>query len=137
MVYGTLSGFRAFALARGNAAPTAASDVLAQAALQRGSDYVRRFYAGHLVRAVSDEVLEEAAYIAAGYELTTPGFFSRTYTPAEAKVLTAVGAIRWTPVGDASRGGSLTPVSSDIEALLGDCVRRSGGPGLGLWAVGP
>lgn len=137
MIYGTLSGFRAFASARGNPAPSEATDTLALEALQRASDYIRRFYVRHLVCAIEDEVLEEAAYIAAGYELTTPGFFSRTYTPAEAKVLTGAGSIRWTVVGDASRGGSLTPVSSDIEALLGECVRRSGGPGLGLWAVGP
>lgn len=137
MIYGTLSGFRAYASARGNTAPASASDELAGEALQRASDYVRRFYVRHLVCHVGDEDLEEAAYIAAGYELTRPGFFSRTYTPAEAKVLTGAKGISWTVVGDASRGGSLTPVSSDIDALLGHCVKRSGGPGLGLWSVGP
>lgn len=136
MLYGDLSGFRAYASARGNTDPAAASNALAGEALQRASDYIRRFYVRHLICAVADEVLEEAAYIAAGYELTTPGFFSRTFTPAEAKVLTGAGSTRWTVVGDASRGGSLTPVSSDIDALLGECVRRSGGPGLGIWAVG-
>ncbi|KQQ72937.1 hypothetical protein ASF70_15815 [Rhizobium sp. Leaf321] len=124
---GTLSGFRAYALARGDNAPTAASDVAATAALMRGSDMIRLRYVANLcgyditsIPAGSDiPIVEEAAYIAASLELTTPGFFSKTYTGAESKVLTEVKGIKWTVVGKSEGAYAYMPSSSLIDALFG------------------
>ena len=124
-MYGTLDGFRSYALARGNSAPKDATDENATAALVRASDhiqygYVNRFHAG--CSEASDAVVP-AAYEAAILELATPGFFSRTYTPGEAKVLTEVKGIKWTVVGGSSTGNeAMTPVSTRIEAMLAPCL---------------
>lgn len=135
MLYGDLSGFRAYAAARGNAAPTEATDAKAGEALQRASDYIRRFYVRHAARAMSEDDLSEAAYIAAIRELAKPGFFSRSYTPGEAKVLTGAGKLSWTVVGDASAEGAMRPVDADIEDLLGDYISRGRGFG-GIRSIG-
>lgn len=136
-MYGTLAGFRAYALARGDNAPTNASTELATAALVRGSDMVRLRYAANLcgyditlVPEGSDlPIVEEAAYIAASLELATPGFFSKTYTGAESKVLTEVKGIKWTVVGKTEGAYAYMPSSSLIDALFGPylCV---GGPAI-------
>ena len=90
-------------------------------ALVRGSDYIRTRYLTRVSDA-PEAAVDEATYIAAGYELDTPGFWSATYKPSEAKVLTRVGEIQWTPTGQA--GGQFTgldalmPTSPAIEALL-------------------
>ena len=139
MIYGTIAEWRAYAADRGNNAPTEADDPEAQAALQRASDYIRFTYVAHFIAGctLTDEVIAEAAYIAASLELTTPGFFTRTYTPSEQKVLTGVGSIRWTPTG---MDGALTemdgatPVSTAIDAMLRQCMPRNK-PGVGLRAV--
>lgn len=139
MIYGTLAGWREYATDRGNNAPTEAADPVANAALQRASDYIRFTYVAHFIAGctLTDDVIEEAAYIAASLELTTPGFFARTYTPSEQKVLTGVGSIRWTPTG---ASGALTemdgstPVSTAIDAMLRQCM-PSNRPGVGLRAV--
>lgn len=52
----------------------------------------------------------EAALI----EAKTPGFFARTYTPSEAKVLVEVKGIRWERVG----GSGMTPTSTIVDSLL-------------------
>lgn len=135
MIYGTVPDWRSYAEARGDSAPTVASDEAAGAALQRGSDYIRRFYVRHAICAMSEDDLAEAAYIAAGRELSTPGFFSRSYTPGEAKVLTGAGKLSWTVVGDASADGAMRPVDADIEDLLGGCVARNRTLS-GLWSIG-
>jgi hypothetical protein len=61
---------------------------------------------------------EEAAYIAANLELATPGFFSKTYTEAESKVLTGVGSIKWAVTGNAGGTYAYMPTSSLIDALF-------------------
>lgn len=68
----------------------------------------------------------EAALI----EARTPGFFTRTYTPSEAKVLTEVKGIKWTLVG----GNDMTPTSTIVDALLAPYMARLSG--IGLWAIG-
>lgn len=128
--YGTLEGFRAYALARGDNAPTEATDELASAALMRGSDMVRLRYASNLcgydIASVPDgselPIVEEASYIAASLELATPGFFSKTYTGAESKVLTEVKGIKWTVVGKADGAYAYMPSSSLIDALFAPCL---------------
>jgi hypothetical protein len=122
-MYGNLIDFRAYAAARGNQAPIAATDVDATAALMRASDYIRTRYVIRFVTA-DDTIPEvaEATYIAAQRELATPGFWSRTYTPGEAKTLVQVDAIHWQPndrVGAGVYGADLVvPVDGMIEALL-------------------
>ncbi|MAN77785.1 MAG: hypothetical protein CML24_11480 [Rhizobiales bacterium] len=63
-------------------------------------------------------LVEEASYIAAGLELETPGFFSKTYTASEQKILTQVQSIRWQVVGDAKGTYAAMPVSTLIDALF-------------------
>lgn len=126
-MYGTLSGFRAYALARGDSAPTNATDPLATAALVRASDMIRLRYVPNLLAGYGVDfiptgsdlpLVEEAAYIAASFELATPGFFSRTYTEAEQKVLTEVKGIKWTVTGSTSGVYSSMPSSSLIDAMF-------------------
>ena len=52
----------------------------------------------------------EAALI----EARTPGFFARTYTPSEAKVLVEVRGVKWERVG----GSDMTPTSTIVDSLL-------------------
>ena len=121
-IYSTIADWRAYASARGNAAPTDALDAVAQAALQRGSDYIRTRYVLPLGLAADADNVIEATHIAAGYELTTPGFWSKTFTPAQQKVLTGVDSIRWTVSENAAldKGyAAQVPVSPAIDALFG------------------
>lgn len=127
-MYGTIADWRAYALARGDDAPTNASDPDAEAALTRASDYIRLRYAPNLLRGATSgymppghalPLVEEGAYIAASYELATPKFFTKTFTASDRKVLTAAEGIEWTPVG--GQGGdvhSATPTVTAIEALF-------------------
>ncbi|MCK2149528.1 hypothetical protein MYE70_10665 [Marinobacter alexandrii] len=59
-----------------------------------------------------------ASYEAALLEMKTPGFFSKTFTEAERKVLTQVQNIRWTVTGESKgdRANSLT--STVIDNIL-------------------
>lgn len=127
-MYGDLSGWRAYALARGNNAPTAAEDGAATAALVRASDYIRFRYVANLLAGYDPltftppgytaPLVVEATYVAAAFELTTPGFFSKTYTASEQKVLTAVGQIKWTVTGDSSKSYAGMPTSTLIDAMF-------------------
>lgn len=121
-VYSTIEAWRAYSAARGNQAPTTASDVDAQAALQRASDYIRTRYVLPLRLSGDAENVIEATHIAASFELTTPAFWSTTFTPAQQKVLTGVGEIRWTVSGNATMDkgyNAQLPVSPAIDALFG------------------
>lgn len=106
----------AYAVLRGDA--VAAGD-LADQALQRASDYIRTRYVLRLGLAETDAAVIEATYIAAQSEITTPGFWSTVFTPSQAKVLTKVDKIEWSPIGGGSKGAdSMLPTSPAIEALL-------------------
>jgi hypothetical protein len=116
-MYTDVASWRAYALARGNGAPTAANDATATAALMRGDDYIRIHYVGR--RGVPEDApgLAEAVHIAASAELATPGVLEpQPRVPADAKVLTAVGSIEWTPIPGAGR--SFLPTLPSIDALL-------------------
>ena len=145
-MYGTLTGFRAYATARGDNAPAEAQDAVATAALVRGSDmirlrYVPNFLPGYGIDFVppgSDmPLVEEAAYIAASIELKTPGFFSKTYTAAEQKVLTEVKGIKWTVVGESSGVYASMPVSTLIDALFWPYVSDPDAVGFMFRSIGP
>lgn len=105
--------------ARGNAEPETAADDKVAAALIRASDYIQAHYVARFSdQDTSQPEVVQAVYITAGYELDKPGFFSKTFTPSEQKVLTEVNGIKWTPVGNASGPESAAPRSTVIEALL-------------------
>jgi hypothetical protein len=135
-MYGTLAGWRAYATARGDNAPTASSDALATAALVRASDYIRTRYVANLLGSYGADFIPpgddlaisvRGAYIAAGLELATPGFFAQTYTPAQQKVLTGAGSIRWSVVGNSDKTYAAMPVSTLIEALFEPYIRDRDG----------
>lgn len=113
----TIAGWQAYAEARGD---TVNADKGSSAALQRATDYilhhyVRRFGDGY---DATSPYVDEATYEAAKLELATPGFWSKTFTPDQQKVLTKVGDIQWTVRGNASGSEAATPVSTTIEDML-------------------
>lgn len=59
-----------------------------------------------------------SAYEAALIEMRTPGFFSKTFTESEKKVLTSVGPIKWTYTGNTKGDRASSPVSTTIDNLL-------------------
>jgi len=121
-VYSNITDWRAYALARGDSAPTGATDTNANAALQRASDYIRTRYALLLGLSGTAENVIEATHIAAGFELSTSGFWSTTFTPAQQRTLVGVGEIRWQVSGNATmeKGyNAQLPVSPAIDALFG------------------
>ena len=126
MTYGTIADWRTYAAERGNNAPTAAADDVATQALIRASDYIRMHYVMRFGSQCSetDAAVVEATYIAASHELTTPGFFTTAITLSQAKVLTKVDAIQWTPIKSDAGIDSMIPTSSAIDALLGHCVAK-------------
>jgi hypothetical protein len=137
-VYGSLAEWRAYALARGDSAPTEATDTVAEAALLRASDHIRYRYVANLAPGYDDTlaVVEPATYVAAALELATPGFFSKTFTPGEQKVLTEVKGIKWTVVGEASKSNAATPTSTLIEAMFAPYLVDQDVPGFMLRSIG-
>jgi hypothetical protein len=144
-MFGSLAGFREYAEARGDNAPTTATDPVATAALVRGSDHVRIRYVANLLPGYDTTLqpagydlplVEEAAYIAASLELATPGFFAKTFTASEQKVLTGVGSIRWTVTGEASGVYAAMPVSTSIDALFYPYIVDRDADGFMLMSVG-
>ena len=95
-MFGTIADWRAYATARGNTAPTAASDALATAALVRASDHIQYAYVAQFLPGYDETApeVEPATYEAANYELATPGFFAKVYTPGDRKVLTKVEFVK-------------------------------------------
>jgi len=59
-----------------------------------------------------------ASYEAALIELRTPGFFSKTFTEADKKVLTKVQSIEWKYIGSSKGDRSSSPVSTVIDNIL-------------------
>jgi hypothetical protein len=123
-MYGTLVDFRSYATARGDNAPTAATDDVATAALVRASDYIRTRYVlrMELDTPETDGNVIEATYIAARREIATPGFWTTTFSPAQAKTLVEVKGIKWQPIGAKEFGLSgrdlVAPMDPAIDALL-------------------
>lgn len=111
----TVADWITYAAARGD---TVADDADSAAALVRAQDYIAYTYANRFYSQPTDELIEEATYEAAKQELATPGFWSKTFTPDQQKVLTEVKGIKWTIRGDASGVDAATPVSTKIEAML-------------------
>lgn len=135
MFDGNITDWRAYALLRGNEAPEDADDEDAEAALVRAYDYIYTRYVIRYDLEEDDERVTRATYIAAGYELITPGFWSKTFTESQIKVLTKVDAIQWTPAPQSKSsnagfaGDGQLPTDPAIHALL------TIGSGWGLPAV--
>ncbi len=123
-MYGTLVDFRAYATARGDNAPTAATDPVATAALVRASDYIRTRYVIRLGMdsPETDPNVIEATYIAARREVAAPGFWATTFTPSQVSTLVQVDSIRWQAanMGDVGLKGRdlVVPIDPAIDALL-------------------
>lgn len=132
-MYGTIADWRTWATARGDSAPTDATDGDATAALQRASDYIKYNYVVHFISGYDEtsDGVEEATYIAAGLELATPNFFTTNFTPTQQKVLTAVGAIKWTPVTEKS-GNSDVPMSAPRSTMIDAMLNRYVGNDIGF-----
>lgn len=135
MSYGTVEDWIAYGAARGE---TVISDTASEQALQRAQDHIKYEYVERFVEPYDEAAqnVEFAVYEAAKLELATPGFFSKTFSAADQKVLTKVDSIQWTPVGDARGASAARPVSTLIEAMLrnylsvdgsGSVIRTLGG----------
>lgn len=116
----TVAGWITYAAARGD---TVADNADSAAALQRAMDYIAYHYVARLRAGIDPDtlaVVDPATYEAAKLELATPGFWTKTYTASEKKVLTEVKGIKWMLVGgsDAMGWEGSTPVSSLIEAMF-------------------
>ena len=132
----TVAGWIAYAADRGT---TVADDAASAQALQRATDYIEYHYKNRLLPGVDATlaVFDYATYEAANIELTSSGFFSKTYTPDQRKVLTAVEGIKWTVVDTGTTGvqGSM-PVSTLIESMMYPYVADRHGPYFKLTSVG-
>lgn len=126
-MYGSLSGFRTYATDRGNSAPLAAADDIATQALVRASDYIKFRYVAYLVSPYDDtlSVVEPATYEAAMVELSTPNFFSTTYTEGAQKTLIEAEGIKWKVIGgNASGHESAFPTLALVEAMFEPYVSK-------------
>ena len=132
----TVAGWITYAADRGD---TVADDAASAAALVRGMDHIAYRYLNRLLPGYDETlaVVEPATYEAAKIELATPGFFAKTFTPDQQKVLTGVGSIKWTPIGG-DMGGfeAATPASTLIEAMFDPYVTDRRGPHFAFTALG-
>ena len=137
----TLEAWRAYALERGDNKPTDATEATAKAALVRASDYIKYRYVAFFCNPENATLLvvDEATSIIAAIELAQPGFFTRTYTPSDQKILTEVKGIKWTVTGEQGAMAA-TPVSTLVHDMLLPYYCGPDAPkkprGAMVWAVG-
>jgi len=134
-MYGSLSGWQDYVDARGITGQTI-TDPGSLPVLVRASDYIKYHYVVNFMSRYDDTVpeVELATYEAACLENITPGFFDRTFSPGEAKMLVAVDSIRWEKI-TASRQEDLdnnvmVPISTKIDMYLRRYMRLQGSCGL-------
>lgn len=122
----TVDGLIAYASARGT---TVADDAATAAGLVRAQDYIAYHYVNRFSGSitVNQDIVDNATYEAAIVEIAKPGFWSKTYTPDQQKVLTEVKGIKWTVRGEASGSDAATPVSTKIEGMLRPYMVRVSG----------
>lgn len=136
----TLDGWRAYALLRGDEAPTDQDEDLTNPALIRGGDLIRFRYLAILrpgiTAATIEDIVDEATYIAASLELATPGFFNKTFTASEQRTITQVDAIKWTVTGDASGTYAAMPTSTLIDAMFDPYIIDPDDDGFFFAAIG-
>lgn len=121
-MYGTIVDWASYASDRGMNSPEITDTDLP--ALVRASDYIKYHYVANF-RPQYDETVSEvelATYEAAFLERSTPGFFTKNYTPAEKKMLVQVDALRWEKVStrktDEIDNNQLVPISTKVEMYL-------------------
>jgi hypothetical protein len=119
---GTVTALIAYAGDRGT---VIADNAATLQALVRASDYIQFTYLDGSSCTVDSANVVEATYEAAIAEVAAPGIWTKTFTPADQKVLIGVGDIKWQVTGDASKGGASVPRSTKIETMLRQCI--SGG----------
>lgn len=132
----TLAGWTTYAGLRGT---TVANEAASEQALVRGTDYIMFNYVAKFLPGYDETSpnVDEAIYEAAALELTTPGFWTSTFTPSQQKVLTGVDTIKWTMTGGVDSNdawANASPTSTKIAAMLAPYM-----PGrfqIGLSAVG-
>jgi hypothetical protein len=132
----TLAGWIAYAALRGL---TVANETASEQALVRGTDYIRFNYINKFLPGYDETspYVDDAIYEAAAFELTTPGFWTSTFTPSQQKVLTRAGDIGWTVTGGTDSNDAwinASPTSTKIAAMLSPYM-----PGrfqIGLKAIG-
>lgn len=138
--YGDDAGLAAWAAANGY---TLTGDATSAVLRERGSAYIDALYGPRFngVPAAWDQDLAwprqgatawglaipadetpaavvNASYAAAVAEDGTPGMLAKTFTPGDAKVLTKVGSLSWTPVAGASGVSAFMPVLTVVDGLL-------------------
>ena len=127
---GNVTALIAYAAARGT---VIADDAATLQALVRASDYIQFTYLDGSGCTAESANVAEATYEAAMAEVATPFFWTKTFTPADQKVLVGVGDIKWQVTGDATAGGASIPRSTKIETMLRQCI----GGGLYGYSTGP
>jgi hypothetical protein len=92
------------------------------AALRRGQDHIAREYNGRwLVDFETDDapdLVQFAVIEAALVEARNPGSLAPTVKASDAKTLTGVGSITWTPIKGAAGVDALRPRLLHVEAML-------------------
>jgi hypothetical protein len=119
---GNVAALITYAGARGTVIADTAATLQA---LVRASDYIQFTYLDGSRCTVDSANVVEATYEAAIAEAAAPGIWTKTFTPADQKVIIGVGDIKWQVTGDASKGGASIPRSTKIETMLRQCI--SGG----------
>jgi hypothetical protein len=104
-----------------------ADALAADAALRRGQDAIAREYNGRWAttwtNSTAPEAVKFAIIEAAVAEANEPGIFSKVLRASDAKVLTRVGELGWTPTGAPSGVEAIRPRLLHVEALLRDLVK--------------
>jgi hypothetical protein len=101
------------------------TEYLQTTAIMRGQRYIAAKYNGRWLNGI-DPVpapIKYAVIEAALVEAKTPGFFTKTYTSSDAKVLVAVEGIRWERVG----GSDMAPASTIVDGLLAPYIGSTTG----------
>lgn len=137
-MYGTIAGWQEYVAARGIANQVITEESLP--ALVRASDYIKYHYVANFIAAYDETVpeVEMATYEVACIENNDPGFFSKTYTPQDAKVLMQVDSLRWEKPGRAGSDNfdysEAVPISTKADTYLRKYMRLKSGAG--VFAVG-
>ena len=98
-----------------------------EAALRRGQDHLAREYnerwAIEFENDDAPELVKFSIIEAALVEARNPGALSPTVKASEAKMLTGVGSISWTPIPGPNGVDALRPRLLHVEAMLSGLIR--------------
>ena len=98
-----------------------------EAALRRGQDHIAREYnhrwAVEFDNDDAPELVQFAIIEAALVEARSPGSLSPTVKASDAKMLTGVGSISWTPIPGPNGVDALRPRLLHVEAMLSGVVK--------------